>query len=107
MPIEASACPTPNDELLYPPYWLVSGVDRKDYISTAEAAAAIAPGIIPRGSVSHDAHEILGCADLYARKHNLEVVFLSELTSMFLDVGTSWTELRADWESGLRELRYG
>jgi hypothetical protein len=107
MPTEASALVTSNDELLCPSYWLVSGLDWKGDGPTAEAALAIAPGMIPRQDVSHDAHQILGCADLYARKHSLQVVFFSDLTSLFADAGTSWVELGVDWESGLRELHDG
>jgi hypothetical protein len=73
----------------------------------AEAAVAVAPGMIPRDAVSNDVHQILGCADLYAAKHGERVVFFSDLTGMFTAAGTSWTELGVDWEAGLRELADG
>jgi hypothetical protein len=91
-------------ELLSPSYWLVSGLEWHGSGPTAEAAAAVAPDLIPRDTVSHDACQVLGCADLYARKHSLHVVFLSDLTRLFTKVGTSWTQLGVDYENALREL---
>jgi hypothetical protein len=73
----------------------------------AEAAVAIAPGMIPRETLSRDAFQILGCTDLYARKHGTRVVFFSDLTRMFTTTGTSWAQLGVDWESALRELQDG
>ena len=94
-------------ELLCPSYWLVSGLQWTGNGSTAEAAIAIAPSLIPRRGVSHDASQVLGCADLYASKYAQQVVFFSDLTRMFANAGTSWTELGVDWESALEELRTG
>src|SRR5262249_15016978 len=54
----------------------------------AETAVALAPPIIPRDALCHDAYQVLGCADLYARKHAQRVVFFSDLTSMFTTAGT-------------------
>ena len=73
----------------------------------AEAALAITPDIIPRDVVSHYAYQVLGCADPYARKHGQRVIFLSDLTRMFTAAGASWSQLGADWEAALRELRDG
>ncbi len=98
---------TATDDLVYPEYWLVSGLEWHGDQPTAEAAAAVAPGIIPRVSLSHDALQVLGCADLYARKHGHRVIFFSDLTRMFADAGTSWSELSVDWERALRELHDG
>ncbi len=60
--------------------------------------------MIPRDTLSRDAVQILGCADLYARKHGPRVVFFSDLTRMFTAAGTSWAQLGVDWESALQEL---
>ena len=57
--------------------------------------------MIPRETLSRDAVQILGCADLYARKHGQRVVFFSDLTRMFTTAGTSWAQLGVDWESAL------
>jgi hypothetical protein len=35
------------------------------------------------------------------------VIFFSDLTRMFADVGTSWCQLGVDWERALRELHDG
>lgn len=94
-------------ELLYPSYRLVSGLEWHGDGPTAEAAVAVAPAMIPRDTVSCDAHQILGCADLYAAKRGLRVVFLSDLTRMFTKAGTSWTQLGVDHENALRELHSG
>jgi hypothetical protein len=94
-------------ELLYPSYWLVSGLEWQGDGPTAEAAAAVAPATIPRGAVSYDAFQVLGCADLYARKRGLRVVFFSDLTRMFAAAGTSWTQLGVAYENALRELHDG
>jgi hypothetical protein len=94
-------------ELLYPSCWLVSGLEWHGDGPTAEAAAAVAPAMIPRDAVSHDAFQVLGCADLYARMHGLRVVFFSDLTRLFTKAGTSWTQLGVDYENALRELHDG
>jgi hypothetical protein len=95
------------DELMYPAYWLVHGLEWPGGDGLAEAAFSIAPGMIPREALSRDAAQILGCADLYARKHGVRVIFFADLTRMFTTAGTSWAELGVDWESALRELREG
>ena len=95
------------DELLHPAYWLVHGLPWNGEGSLAEAALAIAPTMIPREAISPDAVQVLGCADLYARKHGSRVVFFSDLTRMFTAAGTSWAQLGVDWESALRELEDG
>ena len=94
-------------ELLRPLYWLVSGLDWQGDGESAEAAIAVGPEMIPRDALSHDARQILGCADLYSRKHGQRVVFFSDLTRMFAEAGTSWSQLGVDWERALRELRTG
>jgi hypothetical protein len=68
MPASKLPVAAATEELLYPEYWLVSGVQWHGDGPTAEAAVAIAPGIIPRGALSRDALQVLGCADLYVRK---------------------------------------
>jgi len=104
--------PQPDDaratgELLHPSYWLVYGLPWQTDGDLAEAAVAIAPGMIPREPLSRDASQILGCADLYARKRGESVIFFSELTRMFTAGGTSWAELGVDWETALQELQDG
>jgi hypothetical protein len=47
-----------DDELLYPAYWLVHGLEWPGG-SVAEAAIAVAPGMIPRDQVSPDAFQVL------------------------------------------------
>lgn len=94
-------------ELLHPAYWLVHGLPWQGDSELAEAAVAMAPGVIPRETLSRDAFQILGCADLYARKHGTRVVFFSDLTRMFTTAGTSWAQLDVDWENALRELTDG
>jgi hypothetical protein len=101
-----TVAPLPH-RLLNPPYWLVSTLEWVDDGEVSEAAVAIAPSIIPREPVSCDARQVLGCADLYCRKHRERVVFFSDLTRMFTDAGTSWSQLGVDWESALRELHGG
>jgi hypothetical protein len=105
-PYSQTAHPVP-DELLHPLYWLVSGLDWHGHGAMAEAAVAIAPAMIPRDTFNEDARQVLGCADLYARKHSQQVVFFSELTRMFTDAGTSWSELGVDWQSALEEVHGG
>jgi hypothetical protein len=94
-------------ELLHPAYWLVHGLPWPGDSDLAEAALAIAPAMIPRETLSHHAVQILGCADLYARKHGSRVIFFSDLTRMFTTAGTSWAQLGVDWESALQELENG
>ena len=94
-------------ELLCPSYWLVSGLEWQGGGGLAEAAVAIAPGMIPRDALSHDARQVLGCADLYSRKHGQRVIFFSDLTRMFTEAGTSWSQLGVDWDRALRELSTG
>jgi hypothetical protein len=95
------------DELLHPAYWLVHGPPWPGDGDLAEAALAIAPEMISRATLSRDAVQVLGCADLYARKQGSRVVFFSDLTRMFTTAGTSWAQLGVDWESALRELEDG
>jgi hypothetical protein len=95
------------DELLHPSSWLVHGLPWQGDGGMAEAAAAIAPAMIPRETLSRDAFQILGCADLYARKHGSRVVFFSDLTRMFTAAGTSWAQLGIDWETALQEFQDG
>ena len=104
-PRPASA--SPADELVNPGYWLVFGLEWQGDGGMAEAALAIAPGMIPCEALSRDAYQVLGCADLYARKHAQRVVFFSDLTRMFTAAGTSWAQLGVDWEAALRELQHG
>jgi hypothetical protein len=94
-------------ELLYPSYWLVSGLEWQGDGPTAEAAAAVAPAMIPHGAVSYDAFQVPCCADPHARKHGLRVVFFSDLTRMFTKAGISWTQLGLAYENALRELNSG
>jgi len=96
-----------DDELLHPSYWLVHGLRWQGDRDVAEAAVAIAPGMIARESLSRDASQILGCADLYARKHRSRIIFFSDLTRMLTIAGTSWAELGVDWETALQELQDG
>jgi hypothetical protein len=96
-----------NDALLNPEYWLVSALEWPGDAPAAEAAVAVVPGLILRDTVSTDADQVLGCADLYARKHGLRVVHFSDLTRMFNDAGTSWRQLGVDWEGALQELQDG
>jgi hypothetical protein len=104
--------PQPDDtralvELLHPAYWLVRGLPWEGDGVMAEAAIAIAPGVIPREALSRDAFQILGCADLYASKNGSRVVFFSDLTRMFTTAGTSWAQLGIDWDGALEELKDG
>ena len=94
------------NELLHPAYWLVHGLPWPGDSDMGEAALASAPAMIPRATLSRDAVQILGCADLYARKQGARVVFFSE-TRMFTAAGTSWAQLGVDWESALQELQDG
>lgn len=107
MPDPTMPLPAANEELLYPEYWLVSALEWQGDGPAAEAAVAVAPGLIPRDAVGKDANQVLGCADLYAQKHGRRVIFLSDLTRMLAEAGTSWVQLRVDWESALRELQQG
>ena len=96
-----------TDELLHPSYWLVHGLPWQGDGNIVEAAIAIAPGMIDRETLSRDAFQILGCADLYVAKRGQSVVFFSDLTRMFTTAGTSWVQLSIDWESALQELQDG
>ena len=93
------------DELLSPSYWLVSGLEWHGDGDIGRGRRGGRAQMIPRDALSHDAYQVLGCADLYARKHGQRVIFFSDLTRMFADAGTSWSQLGVDWESALRELR--
>lgn len=42
------------DALLRPAYWLVSGLEWPAGQEIAEAAVALAPGLIPRDAISYD-----------------------------------------------------
>jgi hypothetical protein len=106
MQAELRANPNANDELLHPAYWLVHSLDWPGG-DLAEAAVAVAPSMIPRDALSWSASQILGCADLYARKRAARVIFFSDLTRMFADAGHSWAQLGVDWEAALRELEDG
>jgi hypothetical protein len=107
MQAETRTADTASVELMTPSYWLVSGLDRHGGDTVAEAAVAVAPAMIPRDAVSNDTRQVLGCADLYATKHRRQVVFFSDLTRMFTQAGTSWSQLGVDWESALQELGGG
>ena len=95
------------DELLHPSYWLVYGLEWHGDSSAAEAAMAFAPSVIPRDMLNYGAVQVLGCADLYAGKHNLAVVFFSDLTRMFAEAGRSWSQLGVEWQQALKELVCG
>lgn len=60
-----------------------------------------------RDKLSYDACQILGCADLYARKHATRVVLFSDLTRMFASAGHSRAGPGVDWQAALGELRIG
>jgi hypothetical protein len=91
-----------------PAYWLVSGLEWPEgRDGWAEAAVAVVPGIVRRGQLSSAACQVLGCADLYAARHGLHVVFFSDLTRVLTGAGTSWVTLGIDWEAALAELRNG
>jgi len=93
--------------LLKPAYWLVFGIEWHGDGAVAEAAAAVGPAVVPRDAVSGDTYQVLGCADLFARRHGLRVIFFSELTRMFAAAGRSLADLGVDWQSALRELSAG
>jgi hypothetical protein len=93
--------------LLEPTYWLVFGTEWQGDGLLAEAAAAVAPEVIARDAIAGDTYQVLGCADLFARKLGVRVVFFSELTRMFSAAGRSWADLGVDWQSALRELSAG
>lgn len=94
-------------ELLEPGYWLVFALEWLSGGSLAEGALAVAPLTTPRDTASFHAQQVLGCADLYARKHATRLVFFSDLTRMHAAAGTSWASLGADWQAALRELEEG
>jgi hypothetical protein len=93
--------------LIEPAYWLVFGTGWDGDGLVAEAAAAVAPEVIPPDAITSDTYQVLGCADLFARKHRVRVVFFSELTRMFAAAGRSWADLGVDWQRALRELSAG
>jgi hypothetical protein len=95
------------NELLHPAYWLVIGLDWSVDGPMAEAAVAVAPGMIPRSALSPDSFQVLGWADLYATRHGRRVIFVSELTRVLAQAGTSWSRLGVDWQSALRQLHGG
>lgn len=97
---------THDQEHPEPGYWLVAGLEWRGG-ELAEAAFAVAPEMILRDTLSNDAGQILGCADLYATKGASRVVFFSDLTRMFASAGHSWAGLGVDWPAGLDELRTG
>ncbi len=94
-------------ELLRPAYWLVFAIEWPTGSHVSEGALAIAPPTIPRDSASSSTQQVLGCADLYARRHATNVVFFSDLTRIFATAGTSWASLGVDWQAALRELEEG
>lgn len=93
--------------LVEPAYWLVFGTEWHGDGLLAEAAAAVAPEAIPRDAIAGDTYQVLGCADLFARRHAVRVIFFSELTGMFAAAGRTWADLGVDWQSALRELSAG
>lgn len=95
------------DELHDPAYWLVFGLEWLGAGPMAEAAAAIAPGVIPRDQIGYDCGQVLGCADIYAARYGQRVVFFSDLTSLLTSAGHSWAGLGVDWEAALAELSPG
>lgn len=107
MPAKMLPSAAVTGDLLSPTYWLVCGLEWHGDGPTAEAAVAVAPGLIPRDALSRNAHQVVGCADLYARKHGLRVVFFSDLTRMLAGAGTSWSQVGVDWQSALRQLQGG
>ena len=94
-------------QLLDPEYWLIFGLEWTGSAGMAEAAYAIAPGVIPRHMLGEDASQILEFADLYVGKRGGRAVFFSDLTRMFADAGRSWADLGVDWEAALAELQSG
>lgn len=97
-----------TDQLMNPAYWLVSGLEwPEDHDAWAEAAVAVAPGIIMRDRLSRDSRQILARADTYAAGHGIAVVFFSDLTRALTAAGASWPSLGVDWEAALAEMRGG
>ncbi len=95
-------------QLTNPAYWLVSGLEWPGSDPAwAEAAVAISPGIIMRDGLSPGIREILARADRCAARHDMRVVFFSDLTRALTAAGTSWASLGVDWEAALAELRCG
>ena len=91
------------DWLLHPPYWFIHALPWPGG-QLAEGAIAFAPTMIPRDGLSYDAQQILGCADLIARRRHERVVFFSDITRLLARGCTSWGQLGVDWEQGLQEL---
>jgi hypothetical protein len=95
------------EELAKACYWLVAGLEWPGGSGPAQAAFSVAPEMTPRDHLGHDAYQVLGCSDVYARKHAACVVFFSDLTRMFATAGQSWAALGVDWQAALRELGEG
>jgi hypothetical protein len=93
-----------SDELLQPGYWLAWGLEWPGGSGPAEAVVAFAPSLIPRDGLSYGAQQILGCADVYARKRPGRVVFFSDITRLLTKYGESWDGLGVGWEAALQEL---
>ena len=94
-------------QLLDPEYWLIFGLEWTGGPDMAEAAYAVAPGVIPRHMLGEDACQILECADLYVGKRGGRAIFFSDLTRMFASAGKSWPDLGVDWEAALADLQSG
>src|SRR5258706_5031793 len=94
-------------QLLDPEYWLIFGLEWTGGAGMAEAAYAVAPGVIPRHTLGDDARQILECADLYVGKRGGRAIFFSGLTRMFAIARKSWPDLGVDWEAALAELQSG
>jgi hypothetical protein len=95
------------DELLRPAFWLAWGLEWPGDSDMAEAVIACAPRLIARDGLSYSAFQVTGCADVYARKSGLRVVFFSDLTRQLARAGESWEGLRVSWRAELRELEDG
>jgi hypothetical protein len=95
------------ERLTQPDYWLVSGLEWPGNGPMAEAAVAIAPGMIPRNVVGRDAAQILRHADHYAEEHAVRVVLFSDLTRTLTLARTSWAELGIDWQAARDDLQSG
>jgi hypothetical protein len=95
------------ERLTQPDYWLVSGLEWQGNGPMAEAAVAIAPGMIPRSVLSGDGAQVLRHADHYAEEHAVRVVFFSDLTRTLTLARTSWADLGIDWEAARAHLQSG
>src|SRR6266567_5170287 len=94
-------------QLLDPEYWLIFGLEWTGDADMAEAAYAVAPGVIPRHMLGEDARQVLECADLFVGKRGGRAIFFSDLTRMFASAGRSWPDLGVDWEAALADLQSG